>query len=116
VTTLPTPASVVPPIAGAGTWSAVMTAAGHRCQCTGQCGATHRKGEGRCEGVHGGYAGKNHPPLRLIAAPADPTVSELAAAALPPADLVAWCPPCHTGARRTVRPSRNTPPQEDSLW
>jgi hypothetical protein len=48
--------------------------------------------------------------VRLIAAPADPAVSELAAAALPASGLRAWCPACLTGAQRAARRGRVAAP------
>ncbi|WP_063784285.1 hypothetical protein [Streptomyces sp. SBT349] len=106
------------PIVYAGTWRAVMAAAGRRCQCRGECGNPHKKGEGRCPKEHDRYASKHRAPVRLIAAPADPTVTGLAAAALSRGELLAWCPECHDGARRAAnRQSRNQPdPEQDSLF
>ncbi|MYS22060.1 hypothetical protein GA0115240_137823 [Streptomyces sp. DvalAA-14] len=91
------------PIVGAGLFRAVMDAAGGRCHCTGQCGQSHRRTEGRCGRLHDGYAATRVGTVRLIAAPADPTIGDLAAAALPAAELRAWCPGCFTAARRTAQ-------------
>ncbi|WP_405743201.1 hypothetical protein [Streptomyces sp. NBC_01525] len=55
--------------------------------------------------------------MRLIAAPADPSLPPLAAAQLGPGDLRAWCPACHTGATRAHRKTIHTaPPQADGLF
>ena len=86
------------PIVGADLFAAVMDAAGGRCHCTGQCGQSHRKTEGRCLRQHDANR------VRLIAAPADPATPELAAATLPASSLRAWCPACFTTARRLARP------------
>ncbi|AKA05398.1 hypothetical protein SAZ_25300 [Streptomyces noursei ZPM] len=105
------------PIAGADLWRPVMEAAGWRCWCTGQCGAPHRKDEGRCPRTHDNYASKQGGWVRLIAAPADPTTRPLDAARLGPADLRAWCPACHTAATRAARKTRASgPPQGDGLF
>jgi hypothetical protein len=87
------------PIVGADLFRTVVDAAGGRCHCTGQCGQSHRKTEGRCLRQHDSGG------LRLIAAPADPATTELAAAALPASGLRAWCPACFTTARRLARPA-----------
>ncbi|MFD9814483.1 hypothetical protein [Streptomyces sp. NPDC059080] len=104
------------PIAYADLWRPVMEAAGWRCWCTGQCGTPHRKSDGRCPRTHDGYTSKHGGWVRLIAAPADPSVPPLAAAQLPPADLRAWCPACHTGATRAHRKTHTAPPQTDGLF
>lgn len=111
----PAGVAVLAPIFGnAGGWTTVMEAAGHCCQCTGQCGATHRKTEGRCDHTHGGYGGK----VRLEAAPEDLTIPEHEAARMTPDQLMAWCPPCRAGALRKARPpvKRTAPQQEESLF
>lgn len=85
------------PIVGATLFRTVVEAAGGRCWCTGQCGNPHRATEGRCIRTHD-TAG-----VRLMAAPADPTVSELAAVGLPADALRAWCPTCFAVAQRAAR-------------
>jgi len=96
------------PIAATDTWHTVMAAAGHRCQCTGQCGQRHARTQGRCDHTHGGYAGGHT--TRLLAAPADPAQLALPThhlATLPAEALTAWCPACHDTARaRAVRAAR----------
>jgi hypothetical protein len=89
------------PIVGAGLFRAVMDAAGSRCQCTGQCGQSHRRTGDRCVKQHDANR------VRLIAAPADPATGELAAAALSASALRAWCPACLTGAQRAVQKAKN---------
>ncbi|MFE4682578.1 hypothetical protein ACFRNJ_17330 [Streptomyces sp. NPDC056721] len=91
------------PIVGAGVFNTVMESAGHRCQCTGQCGNSHTKGEGRCPHEHDGYTSKHGRRVRLVAAPADPLASAVTAAGLPSAELRAWCPDCLTAAARAAR-------------
>lgn len=94
-----------PPLAATDTWHTVMTAAGHRCHCTGQCGSRHSRTQGRCDHTHGGYAAGTT--VRLLAAPADPaqlTLPAHQAARLAPELLAAWCPACHNAAlTRTTR-------------
>ena len=98
------------PIAYADAWRRVMRAAGWRCQCRGECGNPHKSGQGRCPHEHDRPARKRGGPVRLIAAPADPTVTGLAAARLAREHLRAWCPPCRDGARRTAnRAARSSP-------
>ncbi|MEU5953521.1 hypothetical protein [Streptomyces sp. NPDC047525] len=91
------------PIVGAAVFNTVMESAGHRCQCAGACGNPHAKGEGRCPHEHDGYTSKHGRRVRLIAAPADPLASTVTAAGLPPAELRAWCPDCHTAAARAAK-------------
>ncbi|MFK4068721.1 hypothetical protein [Streptomyces sp. NPDC029674] len=99
------------PLVGAAIFNTVMEAAGHRCQCTGACGNPHTKGQGRCPREHDHYTREHQGHrVRLIAAPADPLTTAVAAAALPAADLVAWCPECHTAAARARKAA--APPVE----
>ncbi|GGO55836.1 hypothetical protein [Streptomyces lasiicapitis] len=91
------------PLVGAALFRTVMQAADHRCQCQGECGQPHRKGGGRCPHQHDGYTSKHGRRVRLIAAPADPLASAVAAASLPPEQLRAWCPDCHTTAARAAK-------------
>ncbi|WP_327655633.1 hypothetical protein [Streptomyces sp. NBC_00483] len=100
------------PLTGTTTWRPVMAAAGFRCQCTGQCGTPHAKGEGRCLHEHDGYTSKHGRRVRLIAAPVDPLASAVTAAALPAAELVAWCPDCHAAAARRARRAISSPAAE----
>jgi hypothetical protein len=90
-------------------WRTVTGAAGYRCQCVGACGDPHRMHEGRCPARHG--RGGPRGPLVLHVAPADLTVSGVAAAALPASELRAWCPPCLTAAQHaTDRRARGSEP------
>lgn len=82
-----------PPMVGAETWQRVMTEAGWRCECTGQCGKAHVKTEGRCGTDHG-----SQHPLAVVAA--DPTAS--LHAAVTGAELVALCAGCQAGAKRAA--------------
>ncbi|MDC7338936.1 hypothetical protein PQR15_23575 [Streptomyces lydicus] len=91
------------PIAGARLFRTVMKAAGWRCQCTGECGQPHAKSDGRCPREHDGYAGKHGGPIRLLAAPADLTIPDRQAVALPVGKLRAWCPSCLATARRIAK-------------
>ncbi|MFF3528181.1 hypothetical protein ACFYX5_16075 [Streptomyces rubiginosohelvolus] len=95
------------PLAATDLFRAVMVAAEWRCQCTGQCGHSHTRTENRCPRTHGGR-------VLLMAAPANPSTSERAAAALPADALRAWCPGCHTAARRTT--TRPEPAAQDGLF
>ncbi|MET7872582.1 hypothetical protein [Streptomyces cyaneofuscatus] len=90
------------PIVAVDLFRTVMAAAGGRCQCTGQCGQPHAKTDRRCPREHDSYAGKHGGPIRLMAAAADPALTEREAAALPADRLRAWCPGCFTAAQRTV--------------
>ncbi|MFE7664765.1 hypothetical protein [Streptomyces celluloflavus] len=94
------------PITAVSLFRAVMTAAEWRCQCTGACGQTHAKSDGRCPREHDGYVGKNSGPVRLTAAPPDPLTNDLQAAALPAGELRAWCPTCLTTARTRAHKTR----------
>ncbi|MFE9538503.1 hypothetical protein [Streptomyces sp. NPDC006691] len=102
------------PIVGAAVFNTVMEAAGHRCQCTGQCGNAHVKGKGRCLREHDGYASKHRGPVHLLAAPADLTLSPVMAARVPLAGLRAWCPDCHIAARRIAQ--RQPAPEQAGLF
>jgi hypothetical protein len=96
------------PIVGADLFTTVMSAADGRCHCTGQCGNSHHRTEGRCLKQHDGIR------TRLIAAPADPTIPERVAAGLPAAALRAWCPPCFTAAQRIAARTRPIGPTGQS--
>jgi hypothetical protein len=100
------------PMVGAEIWEPVMASAGHRCQCEGECGQKHTKTEGRCGHVHGGYLANKKGHIKLLAASRD--VSD---AFPPPADLIAWCPPCYDGARRgKARELKAAPLDMDPLF
>jgi hypothetical protein len=77
----------------------VVAVASHTCCCTGQCGSKHTSTAGKCDVEQGalGPGGR----VRLLAAPATREGLLLPAhraAALPAADLIAWCPACHKSA------------------
>ncbi|MGW5099187.1 hypothetical protein [Streptomyces sp. NPDC004100] len=91
------------PIVGAAVFTAVMEAAGYRCQCGGECGQPHIKGDGRCPHEHDHYTSKHGRLVRLMAAPVDPLATDVAAARLPVSALRAWCSDCHTAAARRAR-------------
>jgi hypothetical protein len=90
-------------LVGAAVFGAVMEAAGFRCQCQGECGNPHAKGDGRCLHEHDGYTSKHGRRVRLMAAPTDPLATDVAAARLPACELRAWCPGCHSAAARCAR-------------
>ncbi|MFF8191889.1 hypothetical protein ACF05L_13795 [Streptomyces bobili] len=100
------------PIVGAALFRTVMQAADHRCQCEGECGQPHRKGGGRCQHEHEHYTSKHGRLVRLMAAPVDPLTTDVAAAALPPSALRAWCPDCHTAAARLAKKQQTAAPAE----
>jgi hypothetical protein len=83
------------PLAAAGTWQAVIAAAGGRCECTGGCGRPHTRDGGRC--VRESLPGR---PLRAV--PRAP-VPGPAAAYLAAADLTALCGPCADDTGRLQR-------------
>jgi hypothetical protein len=74
---------------------AVLDRSGGMCQCAGQCG---RDGH-RC--AHGDAPGRQ---LHIVAA--DPAASDVVAAALPAADLVALCGTCRAGRDRVTARAR----------
>ncbi|MEV0527863.1 hypothetical protein AB0I66_31000 [Streptomyces sp. NPDC050439] len=98
------------PIAAAALFRTVMAAAEGRCQCEGACGQPHRKSAGRCPHEHDHHTSKHGRLVRLMAAPADPLTSPVAAASLPAGELRAWCPDCHTAARRLAEKQRPAAP------
>ncbi|WP_425830652.1 hypothetical protein [Streptomyces fractus] len=104
------------PIVGATVFNTVVGAAGYRCQCTGQCGNPHAKGEGRCPHEHDGYTSKHGHRVRLMAAPADPLASPVTAASMPAGELVAWCPGCHTAAGRLALKQTAPPTDQGDLF
>ncbi|WP_301124746.1 hypothetical protein [Streptomyces cacaoi] len=104
------------PIVYADQWRAVMQRAGYRCECVGQCGSKHAKGDGRCEKQHGKYADKHHGPARLLTAPTDPTLPLAVAVAVPTGELRAWCEGCHAGAARATRKARHSRPDQGGLF
>ncbi|MPZ61590.1 MAG: hypothetical protein GEU93_09900 [Propionibacteriales bacterium] len=75
----------------------VLDHAGYRCQCHGECGGAHSRGNGRCP-ISSGT--RRH---RLVVAPANPTLSATAAAHLPASELRAWCTACLLDAERLTR-------------
>ncbi|WP_442803397.1 hypothetical protein OG411_17410 [Streptomyces pseudogriseolus] len=82
-----------PPLGATAVWEAVMATAGHRCQCSGGlCGSQHAKTGNRC--IETTTRG------RLLVAPLDLTLSDVAAAAVPAEDLRAWCLGCHAKAHK----------------
>ena len=86
------------PLVDADRWEAVMEAAWYRCQCAGGlCGSQHSNSGLRCKAEHD----RGH--VRLIAAPLDLGLSDVAAAAVPIHELRAWCQNCYTLARRRAR-------------
>jgi hypothetical protein len=114
--------TVRPPIVGAALWTAVMKAAGHRCECKGACGQKHdpnRRGkQHRCPLENGKHISKKGEVV-LIAMPRDP-INEgcfAKAASLPAKRLAAMCPPCYDAVLAKIRQAeRQLPPQEDGLF
>lgn len=105
------------PIVGAALFRTVMQAAGYRCQCTGECGNPHTKGDGRCQHEHDHYTSKHGRRVRLMAAPVDPLATDVVAARLPASGLRAWCPDCHSAAaRRAKRQLPKTPVDQCGLF
>lgn len=97
------------PLVYADQWRAVMERAAYRCQCTGECGNVHAKGN-QCRRRHDTPGSRWSRPVRLLAAPADPTISPVSASRLPSSQLSAWCPNCHDLAHNT---SATTPDQDE---
>lgn len=94
-------------------WAVVMSAAGHRCHCTGACGSRHSDSGLRCDET------TEH--AQLLAAPADLLLTTTAAAAVPVGDLLAWCPGCHRKATARQRADarqrlRHLEAEPDSLF
>ncbi|MEU5660943.1 hypothetical protein ABZ802_35800 [Streptomyces sp. NPDC047737] len=77
------------------TWAVVMSAAGHRCHCTGACGSKHSKTAMQCD--------KTTEHTQMLAAPADLTLTTAAAATVPVGELLAWCTDCHRKAATRQR-------------
>lgn len=97
-----------PPMIGAQTWQTVLSGAGWRCECTGQCGKPHTKTQRRCGIVHSAAH-------RLAAVPADPTVT--LTAAVTGAALVALCAGCETATRRAaINAQTTTDPEQLDLF
>jgi hypothetical protein len=109
--------AVTGPLAGTELWLVVIAAACGVCQCAGGCGTKHRDGRNTpCSVAHGERSSRG--PVRLIAAPVDPSISAVEAAQLGAERLRAWCPTCFSGAvaagRKRAREAAR--PQEDSLF
>ena len=96
-------------------WSAVTTRDGQRCTCHGRCGRRHfRRQPGKPLPADGSPATRCDvavppgrpfvPGVRLVVAPADPTLPETAAAHLPAGELATWCREClrHAGTAARV--------------
>ncbi|MCY0928364.1 hypothetical protein OTB20_19605 [Streptomyces sp. H27-H1] len=113
--------TVRPPIVGAALWSAVMKAAGHRCQCQGVCGKKHAdraRKAGRCERYNGEHISKKGEVV-LVATPRDPVNegSFTEAARLPARRLIALCPTCYDAVRALFRRAeKKLQPQDDGLF
>ncbi|WP_369272565.1 hypothetical protein AB5J55_23540 [Streptomyces sp. R11] len=103
------------PMTGARMWHPVMRAASFRCQCTGQCGNAHKKAQGRCPREHDQAASKHRGPIHLSAAPTDPLTPVVQACRLPASALMAWCPDCHTAARRRANAAARMASQPDQI-
>jgi hypothetical protein len=105
----------IAPLGASRTWSTVIAAAGGRCQCEGGvCGSRHSKTDLRCD------RDTEHRD-RLIVAPADLTLSPVAAAAVPVAELRAWCADCHRKATTRQKAAererlRQSEPATDALF
>lgn len=96
------------PIVGGDLWRAVISAAGYRCECKGQCGKecsrphskdpSRRTWDGRCrrEQQQGSAFGITGPLHAVTREPAGP-VATMAAQSV---DLIAVCEPCHGGILR----------------
>lgn len=92
-------------------WVVVMAAAGHTCQCAGACGNRHSGSGLKCD-QHGTHA-------RMLAAPADLTLTTAAAAAVPVGELLAWCTNCHrkaTARQRADAREQHRQTEPDSLF
>ena len=85
------------PLGAPAAWLPVVAAADHQCECKGACGRTHSRTEFRCDRRHDSNG------VRLLVAPADLSLSPVAAAELPADELRAWCPECHRLALRRHR-------------
>ncbi|MFJ8589536.1 hypothetical protein ACIRD2_33435 [Streptomyces sp. NPDC093595] len=84
------------PLGAEAVWTAVMRAAGYRCQCAGGlCGSQHSVSGLRCD--------RTPERGRLLVAPLDLTLTQAAAVAVPTAELRAWCLACHDKARARQR-------------
>jgi hypothetical protein len=91
------------PIAATGLWQRVVDAAEGRCTCKGACGNRHSRTGLRCDAHHDVYAAEHGGWVRLITAPPDLTLPPAQAAAVPEAELRAWCPRCYRAAQRQQR-------------
>ncbi|MFF1934324.1 hypothetical protein [Streptomyces sp. NPDC058228] len=103
----------ITPLGTPAVWVTVMTAAGHRCHCTGACGSKHSKSGLQCD--------RDTDREHLLAAPADLLLTTAAAAAVPAAELLAWCADCHRKATARQRAAererrRQDEQQPDSLF
>lgn len=87
-------------------WAVVMSAADDQCQCTGACGSRHADSGLRCY--------KTTDFAALLAAPADLTLTPVAAAAVPVGELLAWCPGCHRRAEFRQRAAARERARQDA--
>ncbi|MFF5703462.1 hypothetical protein ACFY7H_13275 [Streptomyces sp. NPDC012794] len=113
--------TVRPPLVGAALWSAVMKAAGDRCECQGACGKKHdpdrTRQQQRCQVSNGDHVSKVGL-IALIAVPRDP-INEgdfATAARLPAKRLAAMCRPCHDAVLRKIRSATKKLPAGDDLF
>lgn len=89
-----------------------MGRAEERCECTGQCGLTHKGTGGRCPIRHEGWHGRKR--MVLAIAPADPTVPLSTMSTMTASQLLAWCAGCLDGVKRNARVA--DAPEGDSLF
>lgn len=81
------------PLGAPKAWSrVVLDRAGGQCECAGHCGVTHSRTANRCPRMHGGRYKKHD--VVLILAPRKQGLPLHVAAALPDAELMAWCAEC----------------------
>lgn len=81
----------------------VIDRAGGQCECTGQCGVTHIKSAGRCPRRHGGWHARKETVLALAPKPKGLLLPLHRQAALPDAELMAWCEDCQRKAQKLAK-------------
>lgn len=73
----------------------VLDRAQARCECTGQCGATHDGPDGRCQIDDSGQR-----PRCVVVAPRNPGSSPIHDLRRPAQELMAWCTACLDAAEQ----------------
>lgn len=98
------PPAVHAPLGAPPSWFAVVVdRARLQCECAGQCGVTHARSAGRRPRKHDGWANRKSIVLAVAPKPPGLLLPLHLQAALPDAELMAWCEDCQRKATAAAR-------------